>query len=95
MLVNPVSIVLFALGASCMILSGCCLMQEIGEVNRKLPDDQQIPYWGMYSDKRAKIRGEYKRLYPHGRVHFARRAFEIAGILFFLLAILAVRFFKR
>jgi hypothetical protein len=95
MLLNPTSIVLFALGASCTSVSGFCLMQEIGEVNRRLPDDQQISYWEMYSDKYAKIRGEYKRLYPHGRIHSVGRAFEIAAFVFFLLGVFAAGFFKH
>lgn len=63
------TIVLGAIGVSCILLSGLFLYQEIGEVNRKLSEDQQISYYWMYSEKYSKIRDEYRRLYPGGQIH--------------------------
>jgi hypothetical protein len=92
---NPASIVLFALSSSCLIVSGYCFTQEIGEVNRKLPDDQQISYWGLHSEKLAKIHRLYRRLYPQGRIHLATLALAISGFVFLLLSAVANGFFKR
>jgi hypothetical protein len=73
---------------SCFILSALLTNQEIGQVNRKLPDKQQVSYLGMYPTKMAKIKREYKRLYPAGRVEFWRFAFQIAGFVFIGLMVI-------
>ena len=90
---SPLSLAFVALGASCMLISGFVLWQEIGEVNRKRPDDQQISYLGIYTEKMAKIRSEYRRLYPSGCVDHVRLAFQIAGFVFLLAAVITMRFF--
>lgn len=94
MKLNAASIVLAALAVSCAVLSGFVTTQEIGEINRKLPDDQRISYWWMYAEKFARIKKEYRRLYPDGRLHTLANAFEVATFVFFLLALLAAGFFR-
>jgi hypothetical protein len=64
----PLAAIALALSASFGILSGLLTYQEIGEINRKLPDDQQISYLGAPLGKMARIKREYRRLYPDGRV---------------------------
>jgi hypothetical protein len=91
---NLASIVLAALAGSCLLLSGFLLTQEVGEVNRKLPEDQQISYWWMHVDKYARIKREYKRLYPNGRIHTFSIIFEFAGFALGLLAAIAAGFFR-
>ena len=93
MKLNLAAIILGALAASCLMLSGFLLTQEIGEVNRKLPDDRQISYWWIYSEKYARIKQEYKRLYPNGRIHAAMVAFQIVGFALLLLSAIAAGFF--
>lgn len=92
--IGVLSIVLGSLAISCAILSGLLLTQQIGEVNRKLPEDRQVPYWGMHFQKYMMIRREYRRLYPNGRIHAMEVGAEIAAGVFFLLALLAAGFFR-
>ena len=91
---NIATLVLGALAVSCAVLSGLFMTQEIGEINRKLPEHQQFSYWGMYSEKYMAIRQEYKRFYPNGRIHAAGIAAEIAAFVFFLLALVAGGFLR-
>jgi len=91
---NFTSIVLGSLGVSCLVLSGFLFVQEIGEVNRRLLEDQQVSYWWTYVEKYTKIRDEYKRLYPSGRIHMFSNVFEIAGFTLLVLALIAAGFFK-
>jgi hypothetical protein len=93
MKLNLISVALTALAVSCFVLSGILLTQEIGEINRKLPEDQQISYWWIYSEKYARIKKEYKRLYPKGRIHTLANIFGLAGIALLLLAAIAAGFF--
>lgn len=94
MKVTFASIVLGALAVSCAVISGFLLTQEIGEINRKLPEDQQISYWWMYSEKYLRVKTEYKRLYPNGRIHALGNIFGVAALALFLLAIIAAGFFQ-
>jgi len=92
---NALSIAFLVLGASCTIIAGFLLWQEIGEVNRKLPDDEQISYLGIYAEKMARIKREYNRLYPNGRTDRGRVAFQITGFAFLFLAAIAAGFFRH
>ena len=62
----PVMLVIALFGA--VFASSLAIYAMIGEVNRKLPDDQQIEYLFMYPGKVSKVKLEYKRLYPKGRL---------------------------
>jgi hypothetical protein len=95
MRINAAAVVLLALAGFCFVLSGFCLFQEIAEINRKLPDDQQISYWGMYSEKYSRVKTEFKRLYPHSRLHTRGVALELAGLLFLFMAAVASGFLGR
>lgn len=86
--------VFFSIAVSCAIFSSFLVYQEIGELNRKLPDDKQISYFGMYPGKMAMIKREYKRLYPVGRVDFWRVAFQIAAFVFLALVAITAGFFR-
>lgn len=89
------SIVLGALAGSFLLLSGLLFSQEIGEINRKLPEDQQISYFWMYSEKYSHIKRQYKRFYPNGRIHLLQFIFQLAGFAFFFLAVIASGFFRH
>src|SRR5215469_17952559 len=80
--------ILLALAASCCALSGYFLWQEIGEVNRKLSDAEQISYWGMHLLKMARIRKEYRRLYPSGKIDLMSRIFQYATFAFLALSLI-------
>jgi len=93
MITAPV-VLLFCLAGSCSILSGFFLWQEIGEINRKLTDAEQISYWGMHAVKMARIKAEYKRLYPLGKIDVMRRIFQYLGLAFLALLLIPLGFFK-
>jgi hypothetical protein len=87
-------IVFLLLGATCAIISGLLSYQEIGEVNRKLPEAEQIPYLLMYPGKMRRIKTEYQRLYPNGRVNLWRSVFQVAMFVFLALTAIAGGFLK-
>ena len=91
---NFAAIVLGALAIFCAVISGFLLTQEIGGINRKLPEDQQISYWWMYAEKYSRIKKEYRRFYPNGRIHTLGVIFEVAAFALFLLALIAAGFFR-
>jgi hypothetical protein len=82
------------LGTSCALIAGVLTHREIGEVNRKLPDEEQISYSFMYPSKMQKIKAEYHRLYPTGRVDAWRSTFQIGLFVFLALAAITSGFFK-
>ncbi len=52
----------------------------IGEINRRLPDEQKVSYLFGHFGKFAKISSEYRRLYPDGRLLQLYRALLLLGI---------------
>jgi hypothetical protein len=93
-LISFPAVALFCLACSCAILSAFFLWQQIGEINRKLPDNEQISYWGMHPVKMSKIKSEYRRLYPSGRVDLLRRILQYAAFVFLVLLLIPLGFFK-
>jgi hypothetical protein len=73
--------VLFAFGGTLVVVSGILFYMMIGEVNRKLPEDQQIGYFGFYPAKVFRITGEFRRLYPHSHINTLRIVLTIIGFL--------------
>ncbi len=86
--------VFLSLAGTCFTISAFFLWQEIGEVNRKRSPEEQISYWGMYPGKMAKIRAEYERLYPSGKIDLLRRVFQAAGIAFMALLLIPLGAFR-
>jgi hypothetical protein len=93
-LISFPAVVLFCLAFSCAILSAFFLWQQIGEINRKLADNEQISYWGMHPVKMAKIKREYRRLYPSGKIDLVRRIFQYASFACLVLLLIPLGFFK-
>jgi len=93
-MINVPAVVVLCLASSSCILSAFFLWQEIGEINRKLPDTEQISYWGMYPGKMARIKQEYKRLYPFGKIDLARRICQYVAFVFAALLLIPLGFFK-
>jgi hypothetical protein len=83
--VSLTTLILACIGGTFFVISTVIFFQEIGEVNRKLPDNEQISFWFMHSDK-FWIKHEYKGLYPQGHLHQWRLAFELIGIALMYLA---------
>ena len=91
---NLAGVLFLCLGATCAIFSGLLTYQEVREVNRKLPDSEQIPYLFMYPGKMRRIKAEYKRLYPNGRVNLWRIVLQAAMFVFLALTAIASGFLK-
>lgn len=61
-----IALSLFVAAQTLILLSGFVLFAIIGEVNRRLSDQQKFSYlWGHFS-KYVGILREYRRLYPAG-----------------------------
>jgi hypothetical protein len=91
---NPSAIVFLIVGSVCGMLSGYFALREIEEVNRKLPQHEQIEYAFMYPGKMKRISLAYKEYYPGGTTNRWRVTFEIGSVLFMALAALAARFLR-
>jgi len=85
---SPIFAFLFALAVLCAILANTLMLVVIGTVNRQLPDNEQIPYfwWSM-----KKVRQQYRKFNPGGRLLVLVPTFGIRMIVFFL----ASTFFRR
>ena len=91
---NVSTAIFVSLGSLCAMVSGFFLLQEIAEVNRKLPSDAQISYWGMYPGKMDRIKTEYRRLYPSGKIDRLRFIFQLAAFGFMIPLIFTIGVFK-
>jgi hypothetical protein len=87
-----VQILIFLSAISCMIWAGFVTFAIIGEINRKLPEKDQISYLWGYPAKSRRINDEYRRLYPTGRLLFYGRALVCAAFGFLLALALGWRF---
>ena len=92
MTLNPIAIVFLILATGCGMASGYFTFREIEEVNRKLPQQQQIEFAFMYPGKMKKIRFAYKRFYPQGATNRWRVMFQTAAFLFLGLTALIAGF---
>ncbi len=93
-MISVPAVILLSLASSSGILSAFFLWQEIGEINRKLPDAEQISYWGMHPVKMAKVKREYNRLYPSGKIDLMRRILQYAAFAFAVLLLIPLGFFR-
>jgi hypothetical protein len=91
--------VLVALGTTSIIASSLVLYVMIGHVNRKLPEDQQIPYFFSFSysyvSKAATIKREYKRFYPNSHLHMVRIGLNVLGFALMVAAAARLSHFVR
>ncbi len=94
MIISLPVIIILCLAGSCAIFSSFLLWQEIGEVNRKLSEAEQISYWGMHPLKMARVKREYKRLYPNGKLDLMRRILQYVGFGFMILLLIPLGFFN-
>jgi hypothetical protein len=87
--------IFLSLAATCAILSGLVIVLEIGEINRKLPDSEQIRYLGLHPGKMAHIKSEYKRLYPNGSYESWRIVIQVAAMMLAVLAAISIFLHQR
>jgi hypothetical protein len=92
----PVSVlILFAAAISLIIGANLVLYAMIGEVNRKLPENQQIGYLGFYPSKAFRITREYRRFYPDGHLNTLRVIFNVLGFILGVCAAARLSHFWR
>jgi len=88
------AIAALSIAATCMISAGFALYAMIGEVNRKLPDNNQIGYLWFYWSKIKRILGEYKRLYPGGRLSALYKTLTAVASVLLLICAWALGIFR-
>jgi hypothetical protein len=76
------------------IVANLLFYMMIGEINRKLPDDQQFSYLFMYWGKLGRITKEYQRLYPQSRLFHAMVACGALTFAFLLGLMWSIGFFQ-
>ena len=83
-----IAVLLFLFGISCIVKANFTAFAMIGEINRKLPKDDQISKAWRYPGKNSMVRSEYRRLYPGGHLLSQYRVVLYSGfILLFLFMI--------
>ena len=87
-------VVFGCLGATCAAIGSVLVHREIAAVNRKVPQAEQISWSFMYPGKMQKIKAEYKRFYPTGRVETWRVTLQAAMVAFLALAAISLGFLK-
>jgi len=80
-----VLLLLFLLSQTCIISYAFLVFVIIGEVNRKLPDDKQISYFGFHPLKYWRILQEYRRFYPGQRLVLYSYIVAYTGAAFFIV----------
>ncbi len=82
---------LFLILAIVCTISGVVLVQiEISQVNRMLPESEQISRLGSVGSF-FRMKRNYKRLYPSGHLDSWRAALQLSALGFILLARIADR----
>jgi hypothetical protein len=89
-----IGVVFVCLGATCAAMGSLLVHREIVAVNRKVSDAEQISMSFMYPGKMQKIKAEYKRLYPTGKVETWRVRLQVTMFVFLALAAIFLGFFR-
>jgi hypothetical protein len=85
-----IAILLFLSGFSCIVKANYIMFDMIKEINRMLPEDDQISRAWRYPGKNSRVQSEYRRLYPHGRLFSQYRAVLYSGTVLLLLFTLVI-----
>jgi hypothetical protein len=72
------ALVLFLASQSFVLASSLVFFAMVGEVNRKVPEEQRISYLFWHFNKYRALLRQYRRLYPSGRL--ALYSFVLIGI---------------
>ena len=89
-----IGIIAFGVAMTGVISANIFMTLMIGEINRKREDGKQISYIGFTPGKTLEIFGEYRRLYPNGKLHiYSRGMFAIGVLAFFVVVVIYLRFF--
>jgi|ERR1700739_4581742 hypothetical protein len=85
-------LLIFLSALSCMIAAGFVASAIIGEINCKLPEKEQISYLWSHYWKSRRVKYEYRRLYPSGKLLFYEAVLTYAAFGLLLLLALGWRF---
>jgi hypothetical protein len=85
-----IAVLLFLSGIFCIIKANYIMFDMIGEINRKLPEADQIPKAWRYPGKDSRVQSEYRRLYPEDRLSSQYRAVLYSGVALLFLFTLVI-----
>jgi hypothetical protein len=97
---SPSAIVFLSLSVVCAVITELLIHREIEEVNQSLSNGEPIShsllisYSFMYPGKMARIKEEYRRLHPKGKLEIWRVTIQTSMFVFLFLTAIAVGFFK-
>jgi hypothetical protein len=74
--ISSIAAILFMLALSCAVLANMLMPIVIGKVNRRLPDQEQISYFGWSIER---VNHSYKQFQPHGKSAIAAYVLGIPG----------------
>jgi hypothetical protein len=64
-----IGIVSFSVFMTGIFLGNMFMVMMIGEINRKMPDENLVSYFGFTYSKLTRIFHEYRQSYPGGKLH--------------------------
>ena len=89
-----IPLIMFTAAVSLVLIENFILFAIIGEVNRKLPENEQIGYLFWYPGKFGRIKRRYHEFYPNGRLLSAFYACVIVSIILLLATAWKLGFFR-
>jgi len=79
---SPSALALFGAAVSLVAAGNLLLFVVVGEVDRKLPEDQQVQYFLWYPGKVKRVMALYRQHYPRGRLLlYYRGCLGVAAVL--------------
>lgn len=64
----------FSISQACVITANVIWFAQLAQVNRKLPDSDQLPYFGGHWGKMRRVDNLYQHFFPQGRLTKVRKA---------------------
>ena len=90
-----VGIVALACVSVCGMIATFTIFEMVDKVNDRLPKGEQFESLGWYLSKYQRLRREYERLFPDGRLLFKYRVLKALMIACLLIGAWGFGFFAR
>lgn|GEM_PF-2209353 len=87
--IHLLSIVLFFAFISCVVVANLIDHMIVGKVNRKRTEQSQVSHLGWTLTKSGLLVAEYRRYYPHGKLHYYSRIMGGLAAIFLIATILS------
>ena len=81
--------------STCGMIASLAGFEMMDRVNERLSKAEQSDAAGWYLSKYRRLRREYRRLYPHGRLILKSRVLAAAGLACLLICAWSVGLFGR